>query len=153
MDPLDRKILAIFQKDCSLKAETIAQAVGLSTSAVQRRLRALRNAGVIRAEVALLDPRAIAGTMTFVAGLEIERGNYEALQKLRQWTATCGNIQQLYYVTGDFDLIAIILARDVESYDAVTAALMRDNPLVTRITTNVVLRAEKLGLEVPLAEG
>lgn len=152
MDGLDQKILAIFQKDCTIKAEAIAETVGLSTSAVQRRLRALRSAGVIRSEVAVVDPRAITGTMTFIAGLEIGRENYEALQKLRQWTATCKNIQQLYYVTGDFDLIAIILAPNVEVYDAIIEALMRHNPLINRITTNVVLRAEKVGLEVPMAE-
>lgn len=152
MDQLDQRILAIVQKDCSLKAEAIAEAVGLSTSAVQRRLRALRSAGVIRAEVAVVDPRAISGTMTFIAGLEIGRENYEALQRLRQWAEASDHIQQLYYVTGNFDLIAIILARDVETYDAITAALMRDNPLISRITTNVVLRAEKVGLGVPLTE-
>ncbi len=151
MDSLDQKILAIVQKDCTLKAEAIAETVGLSTSAVQRRLRALRGAGVIRAEIAVVDPRAISGMMTFIAGLEIGRENYEALQRLRQWADASDHIQQLYYVTGNFDLIAIILAQDVGTYDAITAALMRDNPLISRITTNVVLRAEKVGLEVPLA--
>ncbi|MFE3836369.1 Lrp/AsnC family transcriptional regulator [Pseudogemmobacter sonorensis] len=152
MDHLDRKILAIVQRDCASKAEAIAETVGLSASAVQRRLRALRSAGVIRAEVAVIDPKAIAGTMTFIAGLEIERENYGALQKLRRWAEGCDHVQQLYYVTGGFDLVAIILASDVEAYDMIAAALMRDNPLIRRMTTNVVLRAEKVGLEVPLAE-
>ena len=49
MDSFDRKILALVQRDCQLKAEAIAEEVGLSTSAVQRRLRQLRTDKVITA--------------------------------------------------------------------------------------------------------
>lgn len=152
LDPFDRKILAIVQQDCTRKAEAIAAEVGLSTSAVQRRLRALRASGVIRAEVALLDPEVTGAQITFIAGLEVERENYAALQQLRRWAEARPEVQQLYYVTGSVDLVAIILARDVGAYDGVTADLMRDNPLVRRITTNVVLQAVKLGQAVPLAD-
>lgn len=153
MDQFDRRILAIVQTDSTCKSEVIAEAVGLSASAVQRRLRSLRETGAIRAEVAVLNPKAVDGMMTFIAGLEIERENYAALQSLRQWADGSDHIQQLYYVTGSVDMVAIILARDVEDYDAITAALMRDNPLVRRITTNVVLQAVKVGLQVPIGPG
>ncbi|MEI4472791.1 Lrp/AsnC family transcriptional regulator [Frigidibacter sp. MR17.24] len=153
MDAFDRKILALVQRDCTLKAEAIAGQVGLSTSAVQRRLRGLRETGVIRAEVALLDPGAVGPCMSFIAGLEIDRDNYGALQRLRQWAEATDQVQQLYYVTGGVDLVAVILARDVEDYDAVTARLMRDNPLVRRITTNVVLQAVKVATAVPIDGG
>lgn len=148
MDEFDAKILAIVQRDCTCKAEAIAHQIGLSASAVQRRLRALRAAGVIRAEVALVEAKALGQAMTFIAGMEIERENYDALERLRTWAAADDQIQQLYYVTGGVDLVAVILARDVEHYDAITARLMRDNPLIRRITTNVVLKPLKSGLYV-----
>lgn len=150
VDQFDRKILMIVQRNSTAKSESIAAEVGLSASAVQRRLRALRETGVIRADVSLLDQKRVGGMMTFVAGLEIERENYAAVQTLRQWADGSAHVQQLYYVTGNVDLVAIILAHDVEAYDAITAELMRDNPLVRRITTNVVLQPVKVGLEVPL---
>lgn len=150
MDQFDRKILAAMQDDCTRKAEAIADDIGLSASAVQRRLRTLRSTGLIRSEVAILDQKAIGGTMTFIAGLEVERENYAALQVLRKYVDASDHIQQLYYVTGGIDLVAIIVARDVEDYDAITADLMRDNPLVRRITTNVVLQSVKVGLKIPI---
>ena len=52
IDPLDLKILALYQHDTRTVAEAIGQAVGLSASAVQRRLKHLRESGHIRAEVA-----------------------------------------------------------------------------------------------------
>ncbi|MGO6846785.1 Lrp/AsnC family transcriptional regulator, partial [Rhizobium ruizarguesonis] len=52
LDRFDRDILDIVQRDCQLKAETIAERIGLSVSAVQRRLKRLREEGIIKAEVA-----------------------------------------------------------------------------------------------------
>ena len=49
MDQFDRNILDILQRDCQRKAETIAAMVGLSPSAVQRRLKRLRAEGIITA--------------------------------------------------------------------------------------------------------
>nr|WP_281417234.1 Lrp/AsnC ligand binding domain-containing protein [Gemmobacter fulvus] len=90
--------------------------------------------------------------MTFITGLEIERENYDALARLRQWAARQDNIQQLYYVTGSVDLIAVITARDVAEYDDIAAQIMRENSQIKRMSTNVVLKEVKVGLYVPVAE-
>ncbi|MBT9245781.1 Lrp/AsnC family transcriptional regulator [Gemmobacter fulvus] len=152
MDSFDRKILALVQRDCQLKAEAIAEEVGLSTSAVQRRLRQLRTDKVITAEIAVVDRQSVGQSMTFITGLEIERENYDALARLRQWAARQDNIQQLYYVTGSVDLIAVITARDVAEYDDIAAQIMRENSQIKRMSTNVVLKEVKVGLYVPVAE-
>lgn len=152
LDSFDRAILDLMQKDCQLKAEAIADEVGLSPSAVQRRLKRLREGGVIQAEVAVINRKATSFPMTFIAGMEIERDNYDALARFRQWAEKQDNVQQVYYVTGQVDLIAIITARDVEHYDDISAQLMADNPQIKRMTTNVVLRDVKVGLRIPTEE-
>ncbi|TGV11406.1 Lrp/AsnC family transcriptional regulator [Mesorhizobium sp. M8A.F.Ca.ET.173.01.1.1] len=149
IDDFDRQILDIVQLDCQMKAEAIGDLVGLSPSAVQRRLKRLRDAGVITAEIAIVDRKSTACPMTFIAGMEIERENYEALSKFRVWADKQRNIQQVYYVTGSVDLIAIITARDVTQYDEITAKMMSENLQIKRIHTNVVLRDIKLGMYVP----
>ncbi|MFD1746652.1 Lrp/AsnC family transcriptional regulator [Rhizobium helianthi] len=152
LDEFDRAILQTMQKDCQLKAEAIADEVGLSPSAVQRRLKRLRENGTIQAEVAVINRKATSFPMTFIAGMEIERDNYDALARFRIWAEKQENVQQVYYVTGQVDLIAIITARDVEHYDDISAQLMADNPQIRRMTTNVVLRDVKVGLHVPVTE-
>lgn len=152
LDEFDRKILNLVQTDCQMKAEAIGAEVGLSASAVQRRLKRLRDTGVITAEIAVIDRRAAGNPMTFIAGMEIERENYDALARFRTWITGQQHIQQVYYVTGAVDLIAIITARDVGHYDEITAALMSENRQIKRIHTNVVLKDIKLGLFVPIAE-
>jgi DNA-binding Lrp family transcriptional regulator len=150
LDDLDRSILDIVQRDCQVKAEAIAAQVGLSASAVQRRLKRLRALRVISAEVAVLDRKAVSSGITLVAGLEIERDNYRALAGFREWAARDEAIQQVYYVTGQMDLIVIVMARDLADYDAFCARLMADNPMIRRINTHVVIDALKVGLQVPL---
>lgn len=149
LDLLDRKILAIVQRDCQANAELIAERVGLSASAVQRRLRRLRQDKVITAEVAVVDNEAVGRPMTFLAGLEI-RENYESLPHLRRWAEQHAEVQQIYYVTGNVDLVMIITAENMKEYDAITERLMGDNPQILRITTNVVIDAMKVGLYVPV---
>jgi DNA-binding Lrp family transcriptional regulator len=149
LDAFDRQILALVQLDCHLNAEVIAERVGLSASAVQRRLRRMRSEKIIRAEVAIVDKQALGPLMTFIAGLEI-RENYESLPRIRQWAADRPEIQQIYYVTGSVDVMMIITAQSVKAYDAITASMMAENPLITRINTHVVLDALKLGLYVPV---
>jgi Lrp/AsnC family transcriptional regulator, leucine-responsive regulatory protein len=124
--------------------------VGLSASAVQRRLKRLRALRVISAEVAVLDRKAVSSGITLVAGLEIERDNYRTLAGFREWAARDEAIQQVYYVTGQVDLIVIVMARDLADYDAFCSRLMTDNPMIRRINTHVVIDALKVGLQVPL---
>ncbi|WP_284944146.1 Lrp/AsnC family transcriptional regulator [Acidisoma cladoniae] len=150
LDGFDRKILQLVQRDCHMKAELIAEAVGLSASAVQRRLKRMRTDKIITAEIAVVDRKAIGRPMTFVAGLEIERENYSALAKFRAWADKQDEIQQAYYVTGSTDIILIISAEDVEAYDAISASIMMHHPQIRRINTNVVLNVLKLGLFLPV---
>lgn len=150
LDQFDKDILKIVQNDCQLKAEAIADMVGLSTSAVQRRLKRMRHSGVILNEIAVIDRKSVGGGMTFIAGMEIERENYEALSKFRLWADQQQHIQQVYYVTGAVDLIVIITALDVGQYDDITAHIMSENPQIKRIHTNVVLKDLKVGLFFPI---
>ncbi|MEO9338344.1 Lrp/AsnC family transcriptional regulator [Mesorhizobium sp. SB112] len=150
LDQFDKEILRLVQGDCQLKAETIADMIGLSASAVQRRLKRMRQSRVISSEIAVLDRKALGNIMTFITGMEIERENYDALSKFRLWAAQQPHIQQVYYVTGAVDIIAIITAEDVSQYDDITAHIMAENPQIRRIHTNVVLKELKIGLFVPV---
>lgn len=149
LDLFDRKILALVQRDCQMNAEVIAQEVGLSASAVQRRLRRMRADRVISAEVAVVNPQAVGGVMSFLAGLEV-KDNYDALPRIRSWSQGEPGVQQVYYVTGNFDIMMVIVARDVKAYDALAARLMSDIPQIARMTTHVVIDTIKNSLYVPI---
>jgi len=153
LDSFDRKLLDRVQRNAELSAEAIGQEIGLSGSAVLRRLKRLKAAGVIQAEVALVDPAKVGKPTFFIVALEVERERPELMSRLRQWLGNEDQVQQAFYVTGSADFILVITARNVESYDALMTRLMADNPNVRRFTTNVALAVNKRGVFVPVEAG
>lgn len=150
LDDFDRHLLTRVQADAHCKAETLAAEIGLSASAVQRRLKRLRERGVIQAEVAVLDPAVMGRGLTLIAGLTIGRDNYAALPRLKAWLAAEPAVQQAWYVTGEADLVAVVLAPDMPAYDALCARLMAEVPQISRITTQVVIEPLKRSLALPV---
>lgn len=152
LDSFDRRILAIVQQDARRPAESVGAEVGLSGSAVQRRLARLRDGGVIRAEVAVVNPRALGRALTVIVDVEIERERPELLAALKRWIAEEPAIQEAWYVTGDSDYVLVVTARDVEDYDAFMQRMLTDNANIRRYRTRVSLGTLKRGLAVPTEE-
>jgi len=150
LDRFDRQLLNLVQADSAQTAEQLAEHVGLSPSAIQRRLKRLREQGVIIRDTAVVDPRAIGRPTFFIVSLEIERERPELLSQLREWLTKRVEVQQAFYVTGETDFMIIVTARDTEAFEAMMSRLIEENPNVRRFTTNVVLNLLKQGLTIPV---
>jgi DNA-binding Lrp family transcriptional regulator len=148
LDRGDRRILTILQRDCLTPAEQIAETTGMSASSVLRRIRKMREEGVIEGQVCVVNAKKVGVPLTFVAALEIERERKDLLSKLRKWLDREDSVQQAIYTTGSADVYLIILAKDVESYDEITQRLVEENPNIRRLTTSVALQTYKRGLFV-----
>jgi len=150
IDDSDRKILAIIQEDARRSAESIGTDIGLSASAVQRRIARLREDGVITAEVAIVDPKSVGRSLTMIVDIEVERERPELMAVLKRWIAAERAIQEAWYVTGDGDFVLIVCMRDVEDYDALMQKLVAENSNVRRFRTRVALGTLKRGCAVPI---
>jgi Lrp/AsnC family transcriptional regulator, leucine-responsive regulatory protein len=151
LDRFDRQLIKLVQDDAGLTAEQLAASIGLSASAIQRRLRRLREEGVILRDVAVVDPRFVGNPAFFVTTLHVESEQADLLMGLRQWLSTQEQIQQVFYVAGEADFILVVSAPDMRCYDSFMARMLDENPNVRRFTTNVVLNTVKRGLTVPIA--
>ncbi|RDS81915.1 Lrp/AsnC family transcriptional regulator [Dyella psychrodurans] len=150
LDKIDRRILGIVQKDARRPAELIGADVGLSASAVQRRIARMRDEGVILAEVALVDPKRVGRPLTMIVDVEVERERPELLASLKQWIAAEPRIQEAWYVTGAGDYVLIIVTSDVDDFDALMQRLVTENANVRRFQTRVALGTLKRGMQVPM---
>jgi Lrp/AsnC family transcriptional regulator, leucine-responsive regulatory protein len=150
LDNFDRKLLHFVQHDVTLTSEVLAEHVGLSASAVQRRLKRLQEDGFIAANIAVLNPALVGNPNFFIVALEVEREQPELLNRLRHWLASKAQIQQVYYVTGTADFMLVLSAENINAYDELMQALMKDNPNVRRFSTNVVLGIHKQSLFLPV---
>lgn len=151
LDRYDRQLLRLVQQDAALTAEQMAQQVPLSASAIQRRLRRLREQGVILRDVAVLDARRLGPSTSFVVAVQVEQERPELLAQFRDWLAAQEPVQEAFYVTGDADFILVVCAPDTATYDAWTARMVSENPNVRRFTMHVALHVVKRGLGVPIA--
>jgi len=151
MDRIDARLLDALQDDADRTAEQLTAEVALSASAIQRRIRQLKDKGLIERVVALVNPRKAGASLTCIASLQVERERPELLGQLRRWLDREPRVQQAYYVTGDADFVLIVTAAQMEDYEELMARLMSENSNVRRFTTNVTLQTVKRGLAVPIA--
>ncbi len=151
LDRFDRQLLNLIQEDASRTSEQLAEAVALSPSAIQRRLKRLRETGVIVGHTVMLDPRKVGRPTFFVVSVEVERERPELLTQFRAWLAREEHVQQAFYVTGAADFVLVVTAPDTETYDALMSRMVGENPNVRRFTTNVALGVVKRGLTIPVA--
>lgn len=113
IDQKDRKILSIVQRDAKLAQAEIARRVGLSTAAVNERLKKLEHAGVIRRYAAVVDTRAVGSAVTAFVEVFIEHPRFE--RGFIDRVLSLDEIQECHHITGEFSLLLKIRVRDMES--------------------------------------
>lgn len=148
----DLVILKMLQHNSRERLETIAAEADISVATVQRRVRALRTAGYIQQDAALLLPEALGFKMTFVVLVELERERIDQVDAFRRKVRAEPQVQQCYYITGEADFALIALARDMDDYQALTHRLFFADGNVKRFRTSVVMDRSKVGLEVPVGD-
>lgn len=151
LDDFDLRILARYQHDTQAPARTIATAVGLSTAAVQRRLKRMRAAGVIRREVAELEPAAVGLPITCVVAIDLERERQADLDRFKRKMLGLAEVQQCYYVTGQADFIAVVVVRSMADYEAFARRTLLDDDNVKGFVTSIAMERVKTGVSVALA--
>lgn len=150
LDDFDRRILARWQHDTRQSAERIGTEVGLSAAAVQRRLKRLRETGVIEAEIARLRTDAFGPSVTCLVTVDLDREGAADIARFKQRMAALDAVQQCYYVTGSTDFFLVVVLRDMGEYEAFTREQFLSDTNVKSFTTHVVLDKAKLCLTVPV---
>jgi Lrp/AsnC family leucine-responsive transcriptional regulator len=150
LDQFDLAILAIIQKDTTTPQRLIGEAVNLSAPAVQRRIKRMQEAGVIQANVAVVDPVKVGQAITIFVEVEMESELAAEIDAAKRAFAGTPEVQQCYYVAGEFDFVLVVLVPDMAAYEVLTRQLFFGNNNVKRFRTLVAMDRVKVGLAVPL---
>jgi DNA-binding Lrp family transcriptional regulator len=150
LDGFDLQLLALVQQDARLSQAELGVRVNLSTAAVNRRLKRMADDGVITRYAAVVDPAAVGYPLTIIAGVETESERVDLLDEMKRAFASCPEVQQCYYVTGDWDFVLIFTVTNMEHYNALTRRLFFTNNNVKRFKTFVTMSRVKVGLSVPI---
>jgi Lrp/AsnC family transcriptional regulator, leucine-responsive regulatory protein len=146
MDDLDRRILARYQHDTRLPAQAIGDEIGLSAAAVQRRIRRLRDTGVITAEIAQIDPAAVGLPVTVVVHVDLERETLPHIDAFKAALRARPDVQQCWYTTGLADFILVVRMSSMAAYEQFTRDVLMSQESVAKFTSFVVLDEVKSGL-------
>jgi Lrp/AsnC family transcriptional regulator, leucine-responsive regulatory protein len=152
VDALDRRILRQVQLDCSMTAAQLAERCGATESTTARRLNRLRRAGVIRAEVAIVDGAKVGRGLLLFVRVRLEREDGRGAKAFVDRIVQHPDVLQLHFVTGSADYVILLSVASMEDYDAFLQAHLVSDPLVVMSDTNVVIRPLKMSLAVAIDE-
>jgi DNA-binding Lrp family transcriptional regulator len=140
LDRIDRAILKQLQQDASISNVALAAKVKLSAPACLRRVERLKEMGLIRATVALLDPKALGAGMLVVIGVVLDRSTPETFAAFEKAAQKVSGCMECHVVTGEFDYFMLVRTRDSESFNRLHAEQLLYLPGVRQIRSFMVLK-------------
>ncbi|GAB4553858.1 MAG: Lrp/AsnC family transcriptional regulator [Ruegeria sp.] len=150
LDDRDRRILALLQKNSRMSNADLADAVGMSASALWRRVRALEEAGVIERYGAVVNPAAMGLGFEAIVHVHLTRHDPDRIVEFIRAIETCKEVQECYSTTGQADYHLRVLCRDLAAYNGFLENFLFRLPAVASAQTNVVLRPVKRNRPVDL---
>lgn len=151
LDPFDASLLEALQRNNRLTAEALAEEVGLSAAACQKRLRRLRRDGHVGAEIAILDPGLAGQRITLIVQVTLKDECIRQLRDFAERMQDVVEVMQCYRVTGDAHFIIMLTVADMTEYEAFCARHIYEPDNVHRFLTILVKERVKTGFFQPVS--
>ncbi|WP_457659795.1 Lrp/AsnC family transcriptional regulator [Sinorhizobium medicae] len=152
LDRADLALLKAVQRNNRYTSDELAQLVNLSPTACQRRLRKLREEGVIEADVSIVSPKAVGRQLTMIVLVSLERERADIVDRFKASIRKTSEVMIGYYITGDADFILVVTAVDMEGYEQFTRRFFYENPDIKGFKTMVVMDRVKASFAFPIGE-
>lgn len=149
-DRIDRRILDQLQRDNRISNQALAERVGLSPPACLRRVRKLRQSGVITADVALLDPLQLGQLINIIVEVEIIRDQLDIYDAFVRKMQAAPEVSQCYQVTGEVDFVLVVQVPDMQAYEAFSRRDLSSDPHLSKFRSLISLRREKFDTTVAI---
>ncbi len=149
IDEFDRAILNLLQKNNKLTSLEISFEVGLSQSAVQRRIKRLRKNNVIKADISIIRPESVGLEITCIVDVILCEGNTKAINDFKKSMSKCKEVAHCYYVTGSYDFVLIIQAKNMAHFEEFQKNYLMDNLNLKHFYTHVVMDKVKENYNIP----
>jgi Lrp/AsnC family transcriptional regulator, leucine-responsive regulatory protein len=154
LDKLDKAILRALQQNGRETYDVIGQQVGLSPSAVLRRVKRLEEGGVIDRYVALVQPEAVGLGLTAYLNVRLEKltesHKRNPMDVFRASVQTWPEVVECVALTGDMDYLLRVVVQDMAHYSRFIMDTLLKHPSVEDCKTSFVLDRVKATTAVPL---
>ncbi|AHF66741.1 MULTISPECIES: Lrp/AsnC family transcriptional regulator [Pseudomonas] len=150
LDRIDRAILKILQRDASISNVALAEKVKLSAPACLRRVERLKEAGVIKGVVALLNSEALDAGMVVLIGVVLDRSTPESFAQFEAAAQKVSGCMEFHVVTGEFDYFMLLRTKDSQSFNRLHAEQLLYLPGVRQIRSFMGLRQVLSTTQIPM---
>ena len=148
LDDFDHRLLDLLQRDAALTLTALGDAVGLSASAVQRRIRRYRERGLMH-QAAVLDPDLLGNVVIATVWVTMERESTRQLNAFYTRIRNAPEVQQCYQIAGDRDYLVIMATASLADYRKAAERLFKDDGNIRRYDTHLVFDTVKRSLTLP----
>ena len=140
LDRIDTMILAELAANARVSMVGLATRVGLSSTAIARRQRALEENGFIQGYQAILDLGRFGLRTTVLVRIALESQSDAALKSFEAGVLNCPSVIRCFLMSGSDDYVAIVLARDIEDFERIHRTELSRLPRVARIQSSFAMR-------------
>jgi Lrp/AsnC family leucine-responsive transcriptional regulator len=147
IDQVDRRILQVLQASGRMTYDELAGSVGLSASAVLRRVRRLEDSGVIDGYVALVSPDKVG--LGLVAYINVRLEKHTASHKRSPMDLFAAAVMvwpevvECSALTGEMDFLLRVVVRDMSHYSRFMTDSLLKHPSVQDCKTSFVMQRVK----------
>jgi Lrp/AsnC family leucine-responsive transcriptional regulator len=150
IDELDSAILEILQSEARISNAELARRVNLSPPATLARVRRLEEAGYIERYAALVNRRQLGYDMFCFVRVSLQLHDIEQVTGFREAVQQMPEILECHHVTGDYDYILKVVARNTKDLEHFLINQLTPIPGVARIYTSLVLNEVKSSTVIPI---
>ncbi|ARD13132.1 AsnC family transcriptional regulator [Pseudomonas savastanoi pv. retacarpa] len=150
LDRIDRAILKTLQRDASISNVALAEKVKLSPPACLRRVERLKEAGVIKGVVALLNGDVLDAGMVVLIGVVLDRSTPDSFAQFEEAAQKVSGCMEFHVVTGEFDYFMLLRTKDSQSFNRLHAEQLLYLPGVRQIRSFMGLRQVVSTTQLPI---
>ncbi len=150
LDQTDRRILELLQTEPGINASEIGEKIGLSQSAVWRRIQSLREEGVIREQPVKLDREKVGlNTMVF-AHVKLTSHGRSNLADFSEAVRKYPEVLDCYVLLGNVDFLLRIVTEDIKAYEQFFFEKLSQLPGLQEVNSSIVLSDIKHTTVLPI---
>lgn len=140
LNDFDRRLLDLVRQNNLEPARILAEKVGLSLSAVLRRLRRLRDEKIIVADIAVVNPALTGSALTMHVLVRMQQAGPQTMDAFARQIVHHPEITGAWDVTGDDDFLLKVQVGSMEDYDVFTRRALGEDKGVHSFKTLITIR-------------
>lgn len=143
LDKIDRRILRLLQADGRLSTLKLAEAVHLSPTAVNERVKRLTRDGYILGYHAQLNPELLGGGMVVFVEVVLDRTTPDVFEAFKAAVKDRPEIMECHMVAGGFDYLIKTRVAHMQAYRDFLGSVLLALPGVRETHTYAVMEEVK----------